>query len=82
MRETVRDHSLTSVLPLTGIGWLVLYLKVNLWRMLRFAWNRPGFKTFLVVLVANLSYRSNQFLDRRIYANRPKPAERRSHPSA
>src|SRR5207302_212922 len=28
-----------------------------LWRMLRFAWNRPSFKTFLVVLVANLSYR-------------------------
>ena len=44
--------------------------------------NRPSFKTFLVLLVANLSYRSNQFLDRRIYANRPEPAERRSHTSA
>ena len=53
-----------------------------LWRMLRFARNRPSLKTFLGVLVANLSYRSNQFLDRRIYANRPEPAERRSRPSA
>jgi hypothetical protein len=50
--------------------------------MLRFARNRPSLKTFLVVLVANLSYRSNQFLDRRIYASRPELAERRSRPGA
>jgi len=44
---------------------------------------RPG-QTFGEgqVLVANLSYRSNQFLDRRIYANRPEPAERPSRPGA
>jgi radical SAM superfamily enzyme YgiQ (UPF0313 family) len=39
-------------------------------RLLRFARNRPSLKTWLVVLVANLSYRSNQFLDRRAYAER------------
>jgi len=39
-------------------------------RMLHLARNSPSFRTLSVVLVANLSYRSNQLLDRRIYASR------------
>ncbi len=39
-------------------------------RMLRLARNTHSLKTFLVVLVANLSYRSNHLLDRCIYASR------------
>ena len=39
-------------------------------RMLQLARNTRSLRTFLVALVANLSYRSNHFLDRRIYASR------------
>ena len=39
-------------------------------RMLRLARNTRSLRTFLVTLVANLSYRSNHLLDRRIYASR------------
>jgi len=39
-------------------------------RMLRLARNTRSLRTFLVALVANLSFRSNQLLDRRIYASR------------
>jgi radical SAM superfamily enzyme YgiQ (UPF0313 family) len=39
-------------------------------RMLRLARKTRSLRTFLVVLVANLSYRSNHLLDRRIYASR------------
>lgn len=39
-------------------------------RMLRLARNTRSLTTFLVVLVANLSYRSNHLLDRRIHASR------------
>jgi radical SAM superfamily enzyme YgiQ (UPF0313 family) len=90
-----RYYTLTHpVADYKNFSWTELVEEVNLftdryysypqilWRMLRFARNRPSLKTFLVVLVANLSYRSNQFLDRRIYANRPDPAEWRSRPSA
>jgi radical SAM superfamily enzyme YgiQ (UPF0313 family) len=88
-----RYYTLTHpVADYKNFSWTELVEEVNLftdryyscpqilWRMLRFARNRPSLKTFLVVLVANLSYRSNQFLDRHIYANRSEPAERRSHP--
>ena len=90
-----RYYTLTHpVADYKNFSWTELVEEVNLftdryysypqilWRMLRFARNRPSLKTFLVVLVANLSYRSNQFLDRRIYASRPEPAERRSRPGA
>jgi radical SAM superfamily enzyme YgiQ (UPF0313 family) len=90
-----RYYTLTNpVADYKNLTWTELVEEVNLftdryysypqilWRMLRFARNRPSLKTLLVVLVANLSYRSNQFLDRRIYANRPEPAERLSRPSA
>ena len=40
-------------------------------RMLRLARNTRSLRTLLVVLVANLSYRSNHLLDRRVYASRP-----------
>ena len=88
-----RYYTLTHpVADYKNFSWTELVEEVNLftdryyscpqilWWMLRFARNRPSLKTFLVVLVANLSYRSNQFLDRHIYANRSEPAERRSHP--
>jgi radical SAM superfamily enzyme YgiQ (UPF0313 family) len=39
-------------------------------RMLRLARNTRSLTTFLVVLVANLSYRSNHLLDRRLHASR------------
>lgn len=39
-------------------------------RMLQLVRNTRNPKTFLVALVANLSYRSNHLLDRRIYASR------------
>ena len=39
-------------------------------RMLRLARNTRSLTTFLVVLVANLSYRSNHHLDRRLHASR------------
>jgi radical SAM superfamily enzyme YgiQ (UPF0313 family) len=89
-----RYYTLTHpVADYKNFSWTELVEEVNLfsdryysypqilWRMLRFARNRPRLKTFLALLVANLSYRSNQFLDRRIYASRPAPAERR-RPSA
>jgi radical SAM superfamily enzyme YgiQ (UPF0313 family) len=38
-------------------------------RMLRLARNTRSLRTFLVTLVANLSYRSNHFLERRTYAS-------------
>jgi radical SAM superfamily enzyme YgiQ (UPF0313 family) len=44
-------------------------------RMLHLARNRPNYKTFLTALVANLSYRSNHHLDRRIYASRGQSAD-------
>jgi radical SAM superfamily enzyme YgiQ (UPF0313 family) len=39
-------------------------------RMLHLAGNTRSLRTFLVTLVANLSYRSNQLLDRRTHASR------------
>ncbi|MGB9457296.1 MAG: radical SAM protein [Bryobacteraceae bacterium] len=88
-----RYYTLTHpVADYKNFSWTELVEEVNLftdryysypqilWRVLRFARNRPSLKTFFGVLVANLSYRSNQFLDRRIYANRLEPAERRSRP--
>jgi len=88
-----RYYTLTHpVADYKNFSWTELVEEVNLftdryysypqilWRMLRFARNRPSLKTFLVVLVANLSYRSNQFLDRHICANWTEPAERRFHP--
>lgn len=42
-------------------------------RMLRLARNTRSPRTFFVVLVANLSYRSNYFLDKRIYATLAHP---------
>ncbi|MFY9726286.1 MAG: radical SAM protein [Bryobacteraceae bacterium] len=89
-----RYYTLTHpVADYKNFSWKELVEEVNLftdryysypqilWRVLRFARNRPSLTTFLGVLVANLSYRSNQFLDRCIYANRPEPAERRSAPA-
>jgi radical SAM superfamily enzyme YgiQ (UPF0313 family) len=47
-------------------------------RMLQLARNTRRPKTFLVALVANLSYRSNQLLDRQLYASRPNLADPRA----
>ena len=92
--EDWRYYTLTHpVADYKNFSWTELVKEVNmftdryysypqiLWRMLRFARNRPSVRTFSAVLVANLSYRSNQFLDRRIYANRREPAEHPTRPS-
>jgi hypothetical protein len=67
----------------THLTWVELVEEVNrfndrfysypqiLRRMLELARNTRSPKTFLVALVANLSYRSNHLLDRHLYASRP-----------
>jgi radical SAM superfamily enzyme YgiQ (UPF0313 family) len=64
------------------LGWTELIGEVNqfnsrfysygqiLRRMLRLVRNTRSLRTFFVVLVANLSYRSNYFLDQRTHAHR------------
>ncbi|MCE5311384.1 MAG: B12-binding domain-containing radical SAM protein [Acidobacteriales bacterium] len=50
-------------------------------RMLHLARNTRSLKTFLIALVANLSYRANQFLDRQIYASELSWGEPRTSPT-
>lgn len=47
-------------------------------RMLQLATNTRSIRTLLIVLVANLSYRFNHLLDRRVYASRPSPEDPRA----
>jgi radical SAM superfamily enzyme YgiQ (UPF0313 family) len=51
-------------------------------RMLHLAGNTRSLRTFLVTLVANLSYRSNHLLDRRTYASRAQSPDFGDAPAA
>ena len=78
----------------THLSWAELAEEVNwfhdrfyscpqiLRRMLRIAWHTRSLKTFLIALVANLSYRSNHRLDKRANARRSQSPDLRYVPAA